>query len=438
MLTQGENELITRTGPGTLMGDLFRRFWMPALLSRELPSPDCPPVRVLIMNEQLIAYRDTSGAVGLIQDACPHRGASLFFGRNEEEGLRCVYHGWKFDLTGACVDMPNEPAESNFKHKIRATAYPTQEAAGFVWAYMGPPEKRPPFPDYVFNSCPPEHVWAYKNFSWANYLQSLEGGIDSSHIGYLHRSFSQEVPVHDGTEGPGLPSTAMSGYIRAWNKDARLEVQETAYGLRYGAIRQTPAGALNVRVTNQLVPNVTMVAALPWGGRPAWFIVPRTDETCWRFHVMYNPLTPMAPEDRPQGLGWPANHQADGQRAGRPDNDYLIDRAKQKTVNYTGIMPIDDQDFAVVESMGPVLDRTQEHLGTTDVAIIKFRRLLLSAARNLRQGIEPAGTQPGMPYHRIRQGERNIRPVDAWQAIESDDTEWEPILPPVGTLGVRY
>jgi len=146
MISQEENELLCRTGPGTPMGDLFRRFWLPVALSRELPKPDCPPIRLRILSEDLIAFRDTDGRVGLLARYCPHRGASLFFGRNEEGGLRCVYHGWKFDVTGACVDMPNEPSECNFKHKIRQTAYLTREAGGVIWAYLGPQATMPELP----------------------------------------------------------------------------------------------------------------------------------------------------------------------------------------------------------------------------------------------------------------------------------------------------
>src|SRR5436305_11654493 len=152
MLTKEENELITRTRPGTPMGNLFRQYWVPALLSSELPQPDCDPVRVLIMSEKLIAFRDSNGKVGLIQNHCPHRGASLFFGRNEEAGLRCVYHGWKFDVTGQCIDMPNEPAESDFRTRVRAVAYPTRERCGVVWAYMGPRADPPPLPDLEPNN----------------------------------------------------------------------------------------------------------------------------------------------------------------------------------------------------------------------------------------------------------------------------------------------
>src|SRR5579884_1719760 len=188
MLTKEENEYITRTGPGTPMGALFRRYWMPALLSEELPEPDGAPVQVRLLGEDLVAYRDSAGQVGLLGEFCPHRKASLFLGRNEERGLRCVYHGWKFDVTGACVDMPNEPAESNFKDKIRHTAYPCREAGGVVWAYMGPRERMPELPQFEWTLVPDSQRVVSKLHQANNWLQGLEGGIDSSHVSFLHSS----------------------------------------------------------------------------------------------------------------------------------------------------------------------------------------------------------------------------------------------------------
>ena len=186
MLTAANNEAITHTGPGTPMGEYLRRYWIPALCSRELAEPDGPPRRVRLLSEDLIAFRTTSGEVGLVQNACPHRGASLFFGRNEEEGLRCVYHGWKFDVTGRCVDMPSEPAESNFKTKVTARAYPTIERGGFVWAYMGPAELQPVLPEYGWTLVPDGHVLTSRRIQECNYLQAIEGGIDSAHVPFLH------------------------------------------------------------------------------------------------------------------------------------------------------------------------------------------------------------------------------------------------------------
>src|ERR671939_841225 len=177
MLSKTDNETVCRVGPGTPMGQLMRQYWVPALLSSELPGPDSDPVRVMLLGEKLIAFRDSNGQVGLIQNHCPHRGASLFFGRNEEGGLRCVYHGWKFSSDGTCVDMPNEPAESDFKHKVKATAYPPHERGGVVWTYMGPRQEPPPLPDLEANMLEGATATAFQ--LEGNWLQILEGDIDT-------------------------------------------------------------------------------------------------------------------------------------------------------------------------------------------------------------------------------------------------------------------
>src|SRR6476469_933904 len=188
MLTKSDNDLVTQTGPGTPMGTLLREYWLPAMMSNELPSPDCPPIRIRLLNENLIAFRTTSGAIGIIQNSCPHRGASMFFGRNEDEGLRCVYHGWKFDVTGACTDMPSEPAESNFKNKVRTVAYPCVERNGVIWTYMGErkADNLPPLPDIEPNMLDGVETQVEKVFRDCNWFQGLEGDIDTSHLAYLH------------------------------------------------------------------------------------------------------------------------------------------------------------------------------------------------------------------------------------------------------------
>src|SRR5438270_10030078 len=186
MLKQEENELITRVAPGTPMGNTLRRYWMPALLSSELPQPDSDPVRLRLLGEDLIAFRDTNGAVGLIQNNCPHRGASLFFGRNEESGLRCVYHGWKFDVNGTCVDMPNEPAESDFKTRVQAVAYPTRERNGIIWAYLGPRSTPPPLPDFEANMLGDKPVVMSIIHRPCNWMQGWEGEMDTVHQAFLH------------------------------------------------------------------------------------------------------------------------------------------------------------------------------------------------------------------------------------------------------------
>jgi phenylpropionate dioxygenase-like ring-hydroxylating dioxygenase large terminal subunit len=205
MLTREENELLTRTGPGTPMGSLMRRYWVPALFSRELPEPDCPPVQAKLMGERLVAFRDTDGRLGLLGELCPHRTASLFYGRNEECGLRCVYPGWKFDVDGNCVDMPSEPPGRGFQHKIKTTAYPCIERGGVVWTYMGPAELKPEFPSLEWAELPEQHRFVSRHIQECNWLQGLEGGFDTSHLAFLHRGSIDGVPRSVPSRYEGVP-----------------------------------------------------------------------------------------------------------------------------------------------------------------------------------------------------------------------------------------
>jgi phthalate 4,5-dioxygenase len=265
MLSHEENELLTRTGPGTPMGNLYRRFWMPALLPSELPRPDSDPIRFRILGEDLIAFRDSNGKVGFIANNCPHRGASLFFGRNEEAGLRCVYHGWKFDVDGNCIDMPNEPPESDFRTKVKATTYPSAEWGGFVWIYMGPPTKQPALPNYHWCTLPDaSQSQVRKWMQESNYSQGVEGDLDSAHVSFLHRKFGQE----DRAINYGAP---------------RLTTMETDFGFAYGARR--PAGDDFLwRVTTFTLPMFIMIPGGTYAGG-GHFTLPMDDEHSWWFVV---------------------------------------------------------------------------------------------------------------------------------------------------------
>ena len=228
MLSSQDNETLCRISAGTPMGQLVRQYWIPALMSGELAGPDAAPLRVRLLGEDLIAFRATSGAVGLIQNACPHRGASMFFGRNEEEGLRCVYHGWKFDVTGACVDMPSEPAESNFRNKVRTKAYPCVERNGIIWTYMGPEAALPSLPDIESNLIEAEPGIEYpirKVVRQCNWVQALEGDIDTSHFGFLHRNLKAQ------------PQAGSFMYYMEHDRAPRYNIVETEIGTTYGAYR---------------------------------------------------------------------------------------------------------------------------------------------------------------------------------------------------------
>jgi len=387
MLSAKNNEQITRTGPGTPMGEYLRRYWLPAITSRELPSPDCPPIRLKLLNEDLIAFRTTSGAVGLIQNACPHRGASLFFGRNEEDGLRCVYHGWKFDVTGACMDMPSEPAESNFKTKVRARAYPTLEKNGLIWVYMGPADLMPDLPHYGWTQVPEGHVHFSRRVQECNYLQAIEGGIDSSHVPFLH-----------GVLDPERRNSPQQRYLYR-DLAPRLQVTKTDYGFAYGAQRNGDDDTYYWRLTPFMFPFFTVIPGftvtpdqpsdvdpnmLTYSGH-GW--VPMDDNNCWMVTYSWNPGRPLT-----EGEGHPAHYvEVDDKMysLNNATNDYGLDREVQRTQTYTGIPNGSMQDAAIQETMGAVFDRTKEHLGTTDAAIIHLRSMYLDATRALLEGGEP-------------------------------------------------
>jgi phthalate 4,5-dioxygenase len=391
MLTKEENEALCRVGPGTLMGNLMREYWLPAVLSAEVPTPDSDPVRVLLLGEKLIAFRDSAGQVGLIQNHCPHRGASLFFGRNEESGMRCVYHGWKFATDGTCVDMPNEPAESDFKSKVKAVAYPCQERNGIVWTYMGPRRTPPPLPSLEGNMLP-QGEWNVTAIQReCNWFQGLEGDIDTSHFSFLHAG-SMDVT----SQQPGTFS-----YYMLTDRAPRYSVVDTDFGTMYGAYRDTDDDRRYWRVANFLFPFWTMPPQGVLGNKVTargW--VPMDDEHTMFF--MTGPPLRRAPQSpapagpgnrmRPNTSDWHGRFRL----AANGSNDYLIDRERQRhnrgMDDFTGIQGIHTQDQAITESEGPLYDRSSEHLASSDMMIIRVRRRLMTAAHALaEQGVTPPG-----------------------------------------------
>jgi len=418
MLSREDNALLTRVERGTPMGDTMRRYWMPALLSRELPEPDCPPVRVRLLGEDLIAFRDTQNRVGLLDEYCPHRRASLYFGRNEECGLRCVYHGWKFDLDGRCVDMMNEPTELQFKDKVATVAYPTLEVGGVIWAYMGPPERKAAPPDFAWTRVPATHITVSKVIQETNWLQGLEGGIDTSHAPILHRLLTTN------TSRPGFKPD--NPFVRG--KAPTLALDVTDYGYRYAGIRPLNETSIHVRTYHFIMPfhqirpsrsesGVPLVAGHMW--------VPIDDEHTmvynWEYSTTDAPLTDEDRLERRLGNG-PLDVDQTTFRAKRNrGNNYLLDRQVQKTESFTGIDGINAQDRAIQESMGPVVDRSREHLGPADRAVIQARRLLLEAVRTVTDGGVPRGIEP------------TYAKLVAAEAVVPRDADWREMSLPAGS-----
>jgi nitrite reductase/ring-hydroxylating ferredoxin subunit len=427
VLRAEENEILTRVGPGTLMGDLLRRYWTPACLTAEIPEAGGAPLRVRLLGENLVAFRDTTGRVGLVQENCPHRGASLYFGRNEDGAIRCVYHGWAFDRDGRCVDMPSEPAP--FCEKVRMRAYPVHESGGIAWAYLGPRETMTPFRDFGTDGVDTSEFVAAKQHSTCNWVQAMEGNLDTSHISHLHQFDAVDDIPDDGSDKPGYPSNWMSWKFWRHDRAPRLEVEDTWYGYRYAGIRTTPNGNTHVRITAYAVPYSTMVASIPFSTGQGLFI-PIDDENCWRYILM--PRTRRNPRD----LGGanlfavpgapftvPATRGAGGivPRAYTAENDYQISREAQRHGIFSGVADFVSQDLMVTESMGPIYDRTQEQLGSTDKAISRMRHILISAAKGLAAGKEPPAVGGDLDYASIRGAEKILEPGEDWRGLGTDD-----------------
>jgi phthalate 4,5-dioxygenase oxygenase subunit len=414
MTRREQNELLTRTGPGTAMGDLFRRYWIPALMSSELPQPDCPPVRVQLLSERMIAFRDSSGKLGLTDEFCAHRGVSLWFARNEENGLRCPYHGWKYDTTGQCVEVPSEPVESGYCKKIKLKAYPLVERGGILWTYMGPPELQPELPEFEFAMVSPQRRYVSKRLQECNFLQAMEGGIDSSHVSFLHSGALEHDPLFKGAKG---------NQYNMKDFQVKFEVVESEGGLLIGARRNAENGNYYWRITQWVMPCFTAIP--PRGDHPihGHFWIPIDDQTCWSWSYDYHPardLTETEVKAMDDGYGIhvklipgtfvPVQNK---------DNDYLMDRAGQKAkVTYSGISGIAIQDSSLQESMGPIADRTKENLVSTDNGIIMARHRLLKAVQGMQKGSPPPGLD--VVTHRVRSASLVLPPDVAFKDAAKD------------------
>ena len=350
MLSKEENELITRVGPGTPMGNAMRRYWIPACLSCEIAEPDCPPVRVKLLGEDLVAFRDTEGRIGLVDEFCPHRRVSLYFGRNEECGLRCVYHGWKFDVEGNCLDQLNEPPEHQFKQHIHLTAYPTVELGGLVWAYLGPADKMPPPPKFAWTQVPESRRHVSKVIEECNWLQALEGGIDTSHAPILHRLLTD-----NSTRGGIKPS---SPFVRG--KAPKL--RRRRHRLRLSLCRHPAARRRARSISAAIISSCRSIRSARRARIRGSRAMPATSGCRWMTTTAWSttgctrrPTQPLTEEDRRErgiGNGPDFVDQTTFRSKQNRSNNYGLNREVQRTESYTGIDGINQQDRALQESMG--------------------------------------------------------------------------------------
>jgi phthalate 4,5-dioxygenase oxygenase subunit len=403
MLSAADNELLCRVGPGTPMGNLMRRFWLPALLEDEVAEPDGAPVRLRLLGEDLLAFRDSDGRVGIVDAYCAHRRAGLFFGRNEKNGIRCVYHGWKYDVDGNCVDVPSEPHDNGYKERVKITAYQTAVRGGVVWVFMGDKDAIPELPDFEWTRLPKMQRTVTKRVQHTNWTQAVEGGIDSSHVSFLH---GHTTKISNGFNFQD--SDEVWKYLEM-DQHPIFSVNETDYGLLINARRNAEPGTYYWRITQFLLPFYTLTpptvdpkdsAGAAYYGH-AW--VPIDDENCWTWSFHANPKAEFSEGEREyfggrNGFWGPVDEHY--QPLLNMANDFNISREKQRGYNFTGIDGIQNQDAAVQESMGKIVDRSKEHLGHSDLAIVRFRRQLVRLAKELMEGQAPKAAQGGALYNK--------------------------------------
>ncbi len=423
MLSTEDTNVLCRVGRGTPMGEMMRQYWLPVGYSEEYEA-EGQPQRVRLLGEDLIVWRDASGTPAFVEANCPHRGAGLFFGRVEGPGLRCAYHGWMFDASGQCIDMPNEPAESNFKSKVKTKAYRGADYGGVTWIYMGPDQDNPPaLPEFEWGKVPVENVsHAQKIVYECNWMQALEGELDSTHVYFLHtRLDPDESPKY------GLYHN---------DKRAKFHIVDKEYGFTYGAERAELDGNVYWRTTQFLFPIYGMFPAQD-GVVPLSMYTPIDDYHTLHMGVWWRPVGEMPGRERPRGtladepgalspgVG-PMKPEQHGNFFAKwwpqaaPDSDFLMNEDVKKTKNMTGIPTVRLQDAAVLHSMGPIMDRTREHLGTTDASIIRARRMMIRAARAFHEhGVPPPAAQHPEMYN-VRSC-ATILPPDADWERELDD-----------------
>ena len=383
MLSTADNELLTRTGRGTPMGELLRRFWVPALLSEELPERDGPPKKIKLLGEDLLAFRDSNGRIGIVEPHCPHRGANLYFGRNEDCGIRCAFHGWKFDVDGNCVDLPTSPPESSYKNTIKLFAYPVREWADMVWVYMGPQGKMPELPQLEFGLVPGSSRYVTKKWQDCNWVQSVEGALDTAHFSFLHAVLAKdEAKARAALAKAAIADQSTPDDRIRWIHDdprPKFTVHGHDAGLLIGAARKTDGADLYWRISQFLMPNHAYTpTAFPGEIYYGQCWVPVDDASCWIYTYCWQPDRPFSNAERAKfDGGFNVHAEVDDNYVPlrNAHNDYLLDRQVQKHDTFTGIEGVSEQDAAIQDSMGPVQDRTREHLGPTDVAIVEFRKL---------------------------------------------------------------
>jgi phthalate 4,5-dioxygenase len=400
MLSATDNAYLNTSEPNTPMGNYLRCHWHPVALSEEVAKPDCAPIRLKVMGEDLLLFRDSKGNTGLIEPFCAHRGADLFFGRNEECGIRCIYHGWKYDIHGNCIDMPNVPKDAAYHGKIKIKAYPTQEFADMVWAYMGPSDIQPfEVPQLEAGLVPPSHRYVTKRLVECNWTHSMEGALDTAHFSFLH------MPAPAFRKDDSSNIAADESRIRWLRNDPapRFKIIDHEVGFLIGGARNADPGDHYWRLTQYMLPTHSITpSAMPNETYYGYSWVPIDDHSCWMYVYAWHPDQAISDEERKKyikgGYGQFAELGPGYVPLRNRSNSYLMSREEQKNISFTGIRGIAEQDQMAQESQGYMIDRTKENLSPTDVGIIRFRKLLLQEAKAFAAGKKPDSPHKAKDY----------------------------------------
>ncbi|MEO5700330.1 MAG: Rieske 2Fe-2S domain-containing protein [Casimicrobiaceae bacterium] len=421
MLTREENDLLCRVEGDAPMGRLMRQHWIPACMSEEVAEPDGTPVRVRLLGEDLVAFRDTEGRVGILDEHCPHRRASLAFGRNEECGLRCIYHGWKMDVEGNVLEMASEPKESGLIAKVKHKAYPARESGGFVWTYMGPAETMPEFAPPAWAPSDNVRTSIVKMNVRCNWAQVLEGAIDSAHSSTLH---STDMPP---ARVDSAKATANNWPRPSTDKAPRLQVQRTDFGFRYAALRRPIKDATShdyVRITLFVAPYTVLI---PPNNMYNLSIlnIPIDDVNTMFYFIAWSENEGIDQEAWRKFCGARLGVDLDAQfrHVRKLENNYLQDRNAMKLGDFTGVKGIPVQDMVMWETMGKIADRTQERLGASDLAVVEFRRIMVEAARRVRDGGPAIGAARCIPHVQLKSFEGIVPKTTVWSTLNVSDDE---------------
>jgi len=420
MLTREQNELLCRVEGAATMGQMMRRHWLPVCLSEEVAEKDGAPVRARLLGEDLVVFRNSENVVGVLHEHCPHRGASLVYGRNEEGGLRCLYHGWKFDIEGKVIDMPSEAPGACERLKLQHLAYPVREGGGFVWVWMGAKDQMRPFEPPAWAPTPHASTAIVKMHAACNWAQVLEGSIDSAHSSSLH---STNMPAG---EVEGSTATDSSWVRPSVDKAPKMQFEPTSYGFRYAAIRKPilrPETDQYVRTTLFIAPFTVLIPPNDQY-RLAQMLVPIDDVNTMFYWVAWHP-------EAGKGISQEAwrkfccatvgvDLDTNFKKKRNFENNYEQDRDAMKHGDFTGIQGIPTQDMAMWESMGPITDRSRDKPGQSDVAVVQFRRMMVAAAKKFQEGAPAIGTaEPRTPHVELASFEGIVPKTQDWRTLGS-------------------